>query len=98
MIIKFKDGKSVETTNPTEQKVFKSNGDTGWIIAFSILTPMTSTELDLLLTEDNIGEIVLTKSDESEISIAGYDKLTMLTVRYSNDTNATIDVQMSKGL
>ena len=98
MQIKFNDGSLVETTNPTEQKVFKSNGDTGWIIAFSITTPMTSTELDKLLTEENISAITLMNNETAAAVIEGYDKVTMVTIRYTSDVTSNIDVQMSKGL
>jgi hypothetical protein len=98
MLIKFNNGTQVETTNPTEQKVFKSNGESGWIITFSITTPMTSTQLDELLTGENISLLTLMNGETSSAVIEGYDKVTMVTIRYTSDVTSNIDVQMSKGL
>lgn len=97
MQMRFTNGESCESSNPTEQKVFKKNGESGWVMAFSILTPMSSTELDAILTEDNISEIAITDGT-NERTIIGYDKITMVTVRYSDNINSVIDVQISKGL
>ena len=97
MQMQFLNKESCETSNPTEQKIFKKNGESGWVMAFSILTPMSSTELDEILTDDNISEITISDGT-NEKTILGYDKLTMVTVRYSDNISSVIDVQLSKGL
>lgn len=97
MQMRFLNKENCETSNPTEQKVFKKNGESGWVMAFSILTPMSSTELDEVLTENNISEITLSDGT-NEKAIYGYDKITMVTVRYSDNITSVIDVQLSKGL
>lgn len=97
MQMRFLNKESCETSNPTEQKVFKKNGESGWVMAFSILTPMSSTELDVILTENNISEITL-GDGTNEKTISGYDKITMVTVRYSDNISSVVDVQISKGL
>lgn len=95
MKITLKNGKTIEVSNPREQKVFRANGEDGWIITFSILTPMTSNELDELITLDNISEMTMS---ETEVTIVGYNKISMLTIRYSSDGNSVVDVQLTKGL
>jgi len=97
MKMTFSNGEICESSNPTEQKVFKKNGESGWVMAFSILTPMSSTELDEILTEDNISEITISDGT-NEKTILGYDKITMVTVRYSDNISSVIDVQVSKGI
>ena len=68
MFVKFKNGAKKKCTNPIEQKLFRSGNAAGWLCSFSISETVTSTELDELLTAenlvyltDNCGEVVLDK-------------------------------------
>lgn len=99
MNIKFKNGVTLETNNPTEQKVVKSDGSSGWILAFSVYTPMTSVTADGIFTTDNISEIsVLDTEGEVEQTITGYEKISSLIIRYSNSAESRADVQLTKDL
>lgn len=99
MKIKFVDETILNTTTPVEQKVFGNDGSMGWIIGFSIVTPMTSDEIDNLLTVENIEELHLISDDGSHTkTITGYDKITMAIVRYGDDISSTVEVQFSKGI
>lgn len=99
MKIKFVDETILNTTTPVEQKVFGNDGSMGWIIGFSIVTPMTSDEIDNLLTVDNIEELKLISDDEAYTkTLTGYDKITMAIVRYDDDISSTVEVQFSKGI
>ena len=99
MDIKLKNGTTVETSNPTEQKVVKSDGTSGWIFAFSVYTPMTSVTADEIFTADNISSISVLNSDGIiEQTITGYEKISSLIIRYSNSAVARTDVQLTKDL
>ena len=99
MNIKFKNGVTMETNNPTEQKVVKSDGSSGWIMAFSVYTPMTSATADEIFTVDNISEIsVLDEGGNAEQTITGYEKISSLIIRYSNSATSRADVQLTKDL
>lgn len=99
MIIKLKSGAVAEVSNPVEQKVVKSDGSTGWILAFSIYSPMTSTMADEIFTEENITELaMLDEEEKTEQLITGYEKISSLIIRYANGSGARTDVQITKGL
>ncbi len=98
MTIKLKNGASVEVSNPMEQKVVKSDGSTGWILAFSVHSTMTSTMADEIFTEDNITELVMLDEGGTEQLITGYEKVSSLIIRYANGSGARTDVQITKGL
>lgn len=108
MKVKFANGVVKECTAPTEQKVFKTVGTTnvgvGWVLVLRLTGNMTSTELDAVLTEDNVSTLEFLTADESGaekklFSLEGYNKITASTIRHSEDSAAAYtEIQMSKGV
>lgn len=108
MKIKFANGVIKECSSPTEQKVFKNVSEKtigmGWLLHFKLLGLITSTELDELLTEDNVNSLEFSNEGENGESrtlfrLDGYDKVTSSVIRYSEDTNTTqIEIQLSRGV
>jgi hypothetical protein len=107
MKIKFANGVEKECTSPIEQKAFKNISEksigSGWILNLKLIGLITSTELDNLLSEDNIKslEFSYTSDDDEDISLFkldGYEKVTSSVIRYSEDTNtAYTEIQLSRG-
>lgn len=108
MKVKFADGVVKECTAPTEQKIFKTvGGETvgmGWVLILKLTGNITSTELDSVLTADNVSTLEFSAETESGeektlFSLDGYSKITSSTIRHSEDTAATYaEIQMSKGV
>ena len=107
MKIKFANGVVKECTSPTEQKAFKNISEktigTGWILNLKLIGLITSSELDALLSEENVKSLEFSfTSDEGEeiilFNLEGYDKVTSSVIRYSEDTNtAYTEIQLSRG-
>lgn len=93
MELKFKNNVSVQTSVPIERKIIGDGG--GWILAFSAVTDMTSSELDNQLNEDNISVLTLING-ENERQITGYKKVTGVTIRYLENLLVEADIQLSK--
>lgn len=108
MKVRFKDGVIKDCTSPVEHKLFKTlNGITtgvGWALSLQLTGSTTSTELDSIITPDNVSTLEFVKEDENgEIvtlfSLSGYEKITSSTIRHSEDTmNTHVEIQMTKGL
>lgn len=105
MKVKFANGVVKECSAPTEQKIFKTNsGETGWILQLRLLGEITSTELDELITVENIAPLeFLTETENGEaktiFTLDGYGKITSSTIRHAEDTASTsVDIQLTKGL
>ena len=98
MFVKFKNGAKKKCTNPIEQKLFRSGNAAGWLCSFSISETVTSTELDELLTAENISKLTFCNDNSEEIfAINEYNKVASAVIRYTED-NSTVEVQFSKGL
>lgn len=93
MELKFKNNVSVQTSVPIERKLIGTNG--GWILAFTIVTEMTSSDLDQQLSENNISVLTLI-NEENERQITGYRKVTGVTIRYLENLLIEAEVQLSK--
>lgn len=108
MKVKFANGVVKECTAPTEQKIFKTvEGKTvgvGWVLVLRLTGNITSTELDSILTADNVSSLEFLAKDENGeektlFSLEGYDRITSSTIRHAEDTTATYtEMQMSKGV
>lgn len=108
MKIKFANGVVKECSSPTEQKIFKNVSEktigVGWLLHFKLIGLITSTELDGLLSENNISSLEFFVEGENGERITlfkldGYDKATSSVIRYSEDTKMTqVEVQLSKGV
>lgn len=103
MKVQFKDGTIKACLTPTEQKVFRSGTDAGWILSVSVVCDITSDELDKLITADNISELTFTSEDETgtvkTISLSGYDKVSSAIIHYSEEQEKTkVDIRLTKGV
>lgn len=114
MKVKFANGTVKSCAAPTEQKLFKTtDGVTlgaGWILILRLTGSITSTELDALLTSENVGalEFLSDGSDSSDggdgsaetlFTLNGYEKVTSSTIRHSeNVENTYAEIQISRGI
>lgn len=105
MKVKFANGVVKECTAPTEQKVFKAvSGESGWILQLQLMGEITSSELDNLVTVENVSPLVfLSETDNGEyktiFTLDGYEKITSSTIRHAENTISTsVEIQLTKGL
>ncbi len=98
MQVKFKDGTIKKCSNPTEQKIFRNGAATGWLCSFQIPEAMTSSEVDAVLTEENISALTFCNDAAEDLfTISGYDKLTSAVVRHA-ENDGTVEIQLTKGI
>lgn len=98
MLVKFKNGTEKKCTNPIEQKVFRSGVAAGWLCTFNLSETTTSTELDALLTEENVSELTFCNDVSEELfTISDYTKITSAIIRYTEE-GSKVEMQLSKGL
>ena len=103
MKVKFNDGTVKNCTTPTEQKVFKQGVGAGWVLIFALICDMTSTEVDELISTENISGLSFITEDEngleSTIFISDYDKISSAIIRYSDEKDKTrVEIQLTKGV
>lgn len=98
MFIKFKNSEEKYSTNtPVEQKLFKGGVSHGWLLSLTFFGKLGSTEVDELITEDNISEItVMADAGESNV-LTGYNKVNSCVIKHAEERN-TIEIQLSKEL
>ena len=98
MTIKFVDGTIVNVSGLVEQKLFSTVSTNSICRAsFSILEDLTASDVDTLLTAENIATMEYKATNEGQaIIITGYDKVNGATIRRGETTN--IEVQMTKGV
>lgn len=85
MRVKFKNStETYECTEPIEQKVFRSGVAVGWVIMFHIYGDFDSSEIDGIVTSDNITELTFTVEDGkgTEFTINGYKDVTSCVIRH----------------
>lgn len=101
MKIKFKDGTTKDCTGIVEQKAFVSGEAKGWILSGTIKN-MQSSDADSIFTDDNISQMILYRENANETEgdsigiISGYNKITSVAVRYTDDA-PMVTFQFSKG-
>ncbi len=105
MKVKFADGVVKECNAPTEQKVFKTaSGEQGWILLLKLIGEITSTEIDEIVTTENIGHLeFFTETENGEdkkiFVLDGYSKITSSTIRHAEDiTTTSVEIQLTKGI
>lgn len=108
MKVKFKNGSILKCSPPIEQKIFRNTGTenagAGWVLTFRLLDSITSTQLDALVTAENVETLVfLTENEAGEtiesFTLEGYDKLTSSSIRYAeNPTSSIAEIQLKKGV
>ena len=98
MLVKFKNGTEKKCSSPIEQKLFRNGVAAGWLCSFSLSETVTSTELDVLLTEENVSELTFCNDNsEALFTINEYSKVTSAIIRYAERENK-IEIQISKGV
>ena len=98
MRVKFKDGTEKRCSNPVEQKLFRNGEAAGWLCSVNLSETVNSTELDAILTVDNISELMFCDDGSAELfSVNGYGKITSAVIRHSED-GGRVEIQLSKGL
>ena len=105
MKVKFANGVVKGCNAPTEQKIFRTaSGENGWILQLRLIGEITSTELDEILTNENIKSLEFLSETESGedktiFTLDGYEKITSSTIRHAEDTTSTsVDIQLTKGI
>lgn len=98
MQVKFKDDTIKKCSNPTEQKIFRNGAATGWLCAFQISENMNSTDVDAILTDENISELTFCKENNEELfTICGYTKVTSAVIRHA-ENDGIVEIQLTKGI
>lgn len=96
MNVKLKDGTMARCSNPIEQKIFKGGESAGWICSLTLSERLNSTEIDRLITAENMSEMTfLSDEGETVVTLSGYSKLTSAVIRHS-DVNGSVDIQLTK--
>ncbi len=100
MKVEFKDETVKSCTAPTEQKLFRGDNTAGWVLMFSLIGEITSSELDSLLTTANISELAFLTDAGVEITEAdGYSKVSSCTIRHAeNPQDTRAEIQLTKGV
>ena len=104
MKVKFVNGVVKDCTSPTEQKVYKSGASSGWLLILRLIGGVTSSDLDALLTEDNIKSLdFLSEKEDGEIktlfTLSDYSKVTSAIIRHDENTSdAYAEIQLTKGV
>lgn len=98
MKLRFNDGtERTVTTNPVEQKLFRSGQPIGWILNVSV-SELTSEESNDILKAENIKSMILVSDDGAEIAeLSGYEKVSALTIRHT-ESQTIAEIQFSKGV
>ena len=100
MKVKFANGVVKTCTAPTEQKIFKivSEKDSSWLLNFRLTENVTSSEMDLLVTNDNIETLEFTDDSGNMLfMLSGYEKVTSAIIRHSDSADtASVEIQLSK--
>jgi hypothetical protein len=98
MKVQLKNGTIVGCSNPIEQKVFKGGESAGWICSLTFTDNLNSTEIDNLVTSENMSEMTfLNDENETVVTLTGYEKLTSAIIRHSAE-KTSVDIQLTKGV
>lgn len=106
MKVKFKNGRILKCLPPIEHKVFRNTGgelsDSSWMLSIRLLESITSTELDALITAENVETLAFITENEAgetieSFTLDGYDQLASSSIRYAEDPTASIaEIQLKK--
>ena len=104
MKVKFVNGVVKDCASPTEQKVYKAGASSGWLLTLRLIGGITSSDLDDILTEDNIKSLdFLLENEDGEdktlFTLADYSKVTSAVIRHDENTSDTYaEIQLTKGV
>lgn len=96
MKVQFKNGASAyDCSEPIEQKIYRAGVEAGWTIVFQFNADVTSSEIDSIITPDNISEITFTNDTGAASIVRGYNAISSCTIRHK-DTATAVEVQFTK--
>lgn len=96
MMLKFKDGTIKACSNPIEHRVLREGLPAGWICTVRILETMSSSEIDQVLTSDNISELTFCNRLLEELFVlSGYTKISNIIIRHPG-ASSEVEVQFEK--
>ena len=102
MKVKFKDGTIVECSTPTEQKVFRAGESAGWILSFALIGNITSTEVDAMISNENIADLTFESQGENDtvntILLSGYNKVSSAIIRHDDNEKSRVELHLTKGV
>ena len=96
MLLKFKDGTTKTCANPLEHRLLRNGISIGWICTIRILEDMPTSEIDKVLTLDNISELTFCDESLKELFvISGYKKIGNVIIRHPG-VSSEIEIQLEK--
>lgn len=87
---------SFNATNVAEQKLYRDGQPRGWLLTVTLVGDFTSSDIDNVLTKDNIRNITVVTGEITR-EISGYTSVSSCIIRY-NDDNNTAEIQLTKGI
>lgn len=98
MLLKFKDGTTKICSKPIEHRLLRNGNPAGWICTVRIAENMSLSEIDQILTNDNISELTFCNRLSEELFVlSGYTKVVNVIIRHS-EASAEIEVQFEKSI
>lgn len=104
MKVKFVNGVVKNCAAPTEQKMYRSGLEPTWVLALRLIGETTSSEMDNLITEENVVSLeFFTETEDGKVetlfTLSGYAKCSSSVIRHAEDIESTIaEIQLTKGL
>ena len=96
MYIRFKDGMKKPCYNPIETMLFRDGKKAAWL--FSFVIPASATEIDKILTQDNISNIgIENDGGASGYSKGGYDTVNSVSITYDK-FGGMAEVQLKRSI
>ena len=96
MKVRFKNSDvNYDCTEPVEQKLFRSGVACGWAIMFHLRADFSSSEVDDVITTDNISELTFTNDAETKTVVTDYAVITNCTIRHKSD-KSIVELQFTK--
>ena len=98
MLLKFKDGTVKACSNPVEHRFLRNGEPAGWICTVRILDNMSISEIEQILSNDNISELTFCNRLSEELFVlSGYQNVNNIIIRHPG-TRSEIEVQFEKSI
>ncbi len=96
MLLKFKDGTVKKCSNPVEHRFMRNGEPAGWICTVRILENMSTSEIEQILSNDNISQLTFCNMLSDELFVlSGYQKVISTTIRHPG-AYSEIEVQFQR--
>ena len=96
MQIRFNNGTKKPCYNPKETMLFRDGKKAAWL--FSFVIPASATEIDEILTQDNISNIGIENDDETwGYTKGGYDTVNGVSITYDK-MGGMAEVQLKRSI